>query len=279
MKYFSKEVRRSQAPFEGDAPIAAHSVDLIESLMPLGQRSQREARGQFLLEGMRSVHLAIENDYLETVLYASDAPLPIHELVRTARSRGVHCVPVENHFLLQLACGEDPQGIVGVAVRRPLSLEDGFAQDGVWIVLESIQNAGNLGSILRTSEAAGARGVIACGAQVDFLDPLVVRSSMGAFWAQKLVRASWNQMVDFKMRHDLFWYGTSGEASVPYDSVVYPRNFWLWMGDEQSGLTERALEACDERLAIPMQGRVDSLNLGVATGIMLYEARRSKSKR
>jgi TrmH family RNA methyltransferase len=273
-----KEVRRARSPFKAQFPDnhSDFSIDFVQSLLPLSLRSEREARGQFLLEGLRCVHLALETDCLETLLFAADSPFPTLELVRAARERGVRCVPVEAISLSQLACGEDPQGVIGVATRRTLSLSEAFAEEGVWIALESVQKPGNLGSILRTAEAAGARGVIAVGAQIDFFAPSVVRASMGAFFAQKLVRASWNEVIDFKIQREVSWFGTSAEASTNYDAAPFPPDFWLWMGDEQSGLSERTLKECDERLSIPMQGRVDSLNLGVATGIVLYGARRSK---
>lgn len=277
-----KEVRRSRSPFK------AHSLDngtpndfsvaLIQSLLPLTLRCEREARGHFLLEGLRGVHLALDADCLETLLFDVAAPFPTLELVRQAREAGVHCVAVENTCLLQLACGQDPQGVIGVGARRTLSLGEAFADEGVWVALESVQIGGNLGSILRTAEAAGARGVIAVGAQIDFFAPSVVRSSMGAFFAQKLVRASWPEVLDFKVQREIAWFGTSVEASQPYDDAPYPRDFWLWMGDECAGLSERTLRECDARISIPMQGRVDSLNLGVATGIVLFSARRNAQR-
>ncbi|HEX8464888.1 MAG TPA: RNA methyltransferase [Abditibacterium sp.] len=270
---FPKEVR-SRSPRNTQIP--DFSVDLVASLLPLTLRHEREARGLFLLEGLRCVHLALETDCLETLLFAVDAPFPTQQLVRTARENGVHCVAVEDACLLQLACGEDPQGVIGVGARRPLSLSEAFADEGVWIALESVQKPGNLGSIIRTAEAAGARGVIAVGSQIDFFAPSVIRSSMGAFFAQKLVRASWNEVLDFKIQREVAWLGTCLDDAVSYDSAPYPRDFWLWMGDEQSGLSERTLNQCDARLSIPMQGRVDSLNLGVATGIVLFGARRKK---
>ena len=279
MKHSSqKEVKRARSPFNvhpsDNGTSSDFSVDLVQSLLPLKLRSEREARGHFLLDGLRCVHLALETDALQTLLFAVDAPFATLELVREAREAGVHCVPVENAALTQLACGPDPQGVIGVGARRPLSLSEAFADEGVWIALESVQKDGNLGSILRTCEAAGARGVIAVGSQIDFFAPNVVRASMGAFFAQKLVRATWNELLDFKMRREVAWFGTSLEASVGYDTLAYPRNFWLWMGDEQAGLSERALHECDTRISIPMQGRVDSLNLAVATGIVLYGARK-----
>jgi TrmH family RNA methyltransferase len=271
MKFTPKEAKRSRSSAN-----PRPTVDLIESLRPLALRGEREARGQFLIEGLRSAHLALETDCLNTLLFAPSHNFAIKELVKKARARGVRCLEVADHFLLQLACGEDPQGFIGVAARRPLSLEEAGVQNGVWVALESVQKPGNLGSILRTAEAAGAQGIIAIGAQIDFFEPIVVRASMGAFFAQKLVRATWKEAGSFKLGHDLTWFGTSPDASVPYLTPHYPRDFWLWMGDERKGLTQRVLDSCDERISIPMHGRVDSLNLGVATGVVLFGAQQGK---
>jgi TrmH family RNA methyltransferase len=261
------------------AQIADFSADFIHSLTPLQLRSEREARGQFLLEGMRGIHLALETDCLQTILFDSNADLPLRDLVNSARARGVRCVPVEKHLLLHLACGEDPQGIVGVAARRPITLEEAFASEGVWVALESVQQGGNLGSILRTSEAAGRARCDRYRRADRFLRPARVRSSMGAFWAQKIVRASWKEALDFKFSTIAVGWAPPPKVRVPYDTAHYPRDFWLWMGDERAGLSSRAVEACDELLSIPMEGRVDSLNLGVATAIVLYGARRRTPKK
>ena len=133
--------------------------------------------------------------------------------------------------------------------------------------------------MLRTAQAAGARGCIAVtsesgGDDVDFFHPATVRASMGAFWQQTLVRASWDELFRFRARHHPFWLGTSLRNARDYRAIKYPRDLWLWLGDERSGLSPRALHACQQLAYIPVSENVDSLGVGVAAGVMLYEITR-----
>ena len=246
---------------------------LVQDALALRSRETRDARHQFLIEGVRAVNLAMEFDALETLFYC---PAPGDDgtrfLVAEVRSRGTRCLRVEDADIRAMAQGEDAQNVVGIARQQWKTPAEAFAQDGVWLALETVRNDGNLGSMLRTSEAAGARGVIACGPEVDFWAPKSVRAAMGALFSQTLVRASWKDLLAFKSRANAHWIGTSLENARPYTSLTYSKNFWLWMGDERKGLSARCLEACDELAYIPMSGRVDSLNVGVAAGVVLFGA-------
>jgi len=250
------------------------TASLVEDALVLRSREIRDARRQFLIEGVRAVNLAMEFDALETLFYATGGEDGAFFLAREARERGVRCHRLEQSELRAMSSGEDSQNLVGVARQQPKSLEEAFAGEGTWLALESVRNDGNLGSIMRTSEAGGARGIIACGPNVDFWAPKAVRSAMGALFSQTLVRASWRDLLAFKDKSNARWIGTALENARPYEQIEFGRHFWLWMGDERAGLSQRALDACDERAYIPMKGRVDSLNVGVAAGVVLFGAQR-----
>ena len=249
------------------------STKILAAAARLRDRAQRDARGQFLIEGARNVALALEAGALHSLLYsASPHPLAAR-LIQQARAQNIVCAATTRAQLKALAQGQDPQGLVGIAARQALTLAEARAHSGLWMALESIRSPGNLGSMLRTCQAVGARGIIAVGAGpgVDFFDPASVRAAMGAFWGQTLVRADWNEVFAFRARHHPFWVGTALENARPYDAIAYPRDLWLWMGDERRGLSRLALKACDTLAHIPLRGAVDSLNVGVAAGVMLYE--------
>jgi len=247
---------------------------VLEDALALRSRAERDARRQFLIEGVRAINLAMEFDALETLFYVTGGEDGAYFLAREARERGVHCHRVEELELRAVAQGEDAQGLVGVARQQLHSLSDALAGEGVWLALETLNNDGNLGTMMRTSEASGARGIIACGPDVDFWAPKAVRSAMGALFSQTLVRASWRDLLAFKEKSGARWIGTCLENARPYEQIEFGRHFWLWMGDERAGLSQRALDACDERAYIPMKGRVDSLNVGVAAGVVLFGAQR-----
>ena len=256
-------------------PSSQHETQfLLEDALSLRTRVERDARRRFLIEGVRAVNLAMEFDALETLFFCSNGDDGTRFLVQEARGRGVRCHRVEEVELRSMASGEDAQNVVGIARQQPKTPDEAFAGEGVWLALESVNNDGNLGSMMRTSEACGACGLIACGPDVDFWAPKAVRASMGAIFSQSLVRASWRELLAFKERSNARWIGTALEGARSYEAIEFGRDFWLWMGDERSGLSRRACEACDELAFIPMQGRVDSLNVGVAAGVVLFGAKR-----
>ncbi|RYX81899.1 RNA methyltransferase [bacterium] len=247
---------------------------LVQDALALRSRESRDTRRQFLIEGVRAVNLAMEFDALETLFFC---PVPGEDgtrfLAAEARQQGIRCLRVEEPDIRAMAQTEDAQNVIGIARQQWKTPEDAFAQEGIWLALEQVRNDGNLGSMLRTAEAAGAQGIIACGPEVDFWAPKSVRAAMGALFSQTLVRASWKDLLAFKTESNARWIGTCLENARPYDSLNYGKNFWLWMGDERKGLSERALEACDDLAYIPMSGRVDSLNVGVAAAVVLFGAR------
>jgi TrmH family RNA methyltransferase len=138
-------------------------------------------------------------------------------------------------------------------------------------VLESLQSPGNLGTILRTSEAIGGAGVILLDTTIDAYHPGTVRASMAAMFRQRFVRATLPQLLAWKERHGCSLVGTSPAARDDYRAVSYPRPTLLFMGGERKGLSAQQQAACDIVVKLPMVGSCDSLNLAVATGVMLYE--------
>ncbi|TLN13658.1 RNA methyltransferase, partial [bacterium] len=140
-----------------------------------------------------------------------------------------------------------------------------------WVVLDSVADPGNLGTILRTSDSTGCRGVILLDQSTDPYDPSCIRASMGALFSQTLVKASFEEFTDWKRSTGIQVVGTSDKAQQNYHSYDYPRNLALLMGSERQGLQAKPLEICDSVVRIPMVGNSDSLNLAVATAVVLYE--------
>ena len=134
------------------------------------------------------------------------------------------------------------------------------------------QDPGNIGTILRTCDAVGVSGLILLANSADPYDPSAVRASMGAIFTQRLVRATWNDFVAWKKAHAVPLVGTSGGAAQDYQRVAFPAPMVLLMGSEREGLSPTQQAACDLLVRIPMVGHSDSLNLAIATAVVLYEA-------
>jgi TrmH family RNA methyltransferase len=168
---------------------------------------------------------------------------------------------------------ENLQGIGAVVRPRLQTLADVVPDRRSlgWVALATVGNPGNLGAILRTCDAVGCAGIILLGETTDPYHPSAVRASMGAVFSQRLVRA---ELAAFgRWARDQGWVvaGTSPAAGVEYRQAVYPRPVVLLMGSERLGLSPEQQALCDLLVRIPMIGTGDSLNLAVATGVVLYE--------
>jgi len=141
----------------------------------------------------------------------------------------------------------------------------------VWVALESVQNPGNLGSIMRTAEAIGSKGIILLDHSTDPYDPTAIKASMGAVFSLQLIKTDYKNFLDWKSQFKIPLIGTSDKAAMDYLNIDYPEAFILLMGSEREGLSEVYLDQCDQIVRIPMQGRSDSLNLAIATSIILYQ--------
>ena len=261
----------------------------IKAIRALSRRKRRQETGLFFAEGIRLVGEAVQTGAdVETLVVASELLRSDfgRDTVRRAREEGVEILKVGAEVFRSLSGKDGPSGIGVVARQRWTALDDtGVGLEGGgsspndaaaaatlgWVVLEDVGSPGNLGSILRTSEAVGGAGVILLGATTDPYDPEAVRGSMGAVFSQQIVRSSLEALIQWKRQINIPMIGTSDAAPADFRSATYAPPLLLCLGGEQHGLSKEAIEACDTVVSIPMAGRADSLNLAVAAGVMLYE--------
>lgn len=256
-------------------PISNDHHPLVRRLHALQTREGREQAGLFFIDGVRFVAQAVANGAAIETLIVSPQRLvnPLgRKLARTLPQQGVPCHTLTPDLYDRLSRAEEPQGVAAI-VRQQWHTLDTIRPGRrlCWIAAEAIASSGNLGTILRTSEAVGGAGLILLGDAVDPYDPVVVRSTMGALFAQQMVRTTLAEFAVWKRRRQFTLVGTSLTADLDYHAVAYPKPVVLLMGSERKGLSEEAQALCDLRVKIPMVGRCDSLNVGIATSVMLYE--------
>lgn len=251
----------------------------IKQIRALAQRAERDRTGLFFVEGIRNVVDAIQwGATIELLVVAPD--LLVNELgretARRQRREGTPCMEVGADIFKSMSAGISlkygPQGLGAVVRQRwkPLAPVLRLEQQ-CWIGLDAIQDPGNLGTILRTCDAAGAAGVMLIGRTTDPYDPVAVRASLGAVFSQTLIRTNIAEFAAWKRESGCYVVGTSGAAPSDYRSTGYAPPLVLLMGSERSGLSSELQALCDAMVRIPMVGRGESLNVAVATGIMLYE--------
>jgi len=247
----------------------------IKYIRSLATRQERERTQQFFIEGIRIVGEAVQMGAdIETLVYAPSLLKSRFavELVREQQERGISCLEVSPDVFKSLSVKDGPQGIGAIVRQRWESLVQVIVQPyDLWIALDAAQDPGNIGTILRTGDAVGCTGLILLGNSADPYDPGALRASMGAIFSQRLIKAPFDDFVQWKQRHTLSVIGTSDAAATDYRATSYHRPIVLLMGSEREGLSQSQQSVCDRMVQIPMVGRSDSLNLAVATGIVLYE--------
>jgi TrmH family RNA methyltransferase len=257
------------------AMITSTSNERVKAIRALRRRKERDASGLAYVEGIRAVREALEADAeVETLLVAPELlqSETAREAVAGASDAGTAVLEVSPAVFRSVSERDGPQGLAAVVRQRWTRLEEIEVGDGErWVALSSVADPGNLGTILRTCDAAGARGVILLDGSADPYDPTAVRASTGAVFTRGLVRASWEAFAAWAASAGVTLVGATDDAEQPYRGADYGSRTVVLMGSEREGLSEAQRAACDRLVGIPMLGSVDSLNLGVATALVLYE--------
>ncbi len=255
--------------------ITSRNNATVKKIRALHNRKERERSGLFYAEGIRIVAeavaagTAIDSIVVAPNLLTSDFA---KQLVQEQQQHGVPCVEVADDVFQSFSLKDHPQGLGLVANQNWTAADDvRLDADAFWTVLSGVQDPGNLGAILRTCDAVGCTGVILLGNTTDPFSPAAVRASMGALFRQRVVRADLAQLTHWKERFHCQVVGTSDSAAADYQAVSYGKPLLLFMGSEQHGLSPEEQALCDSIVRIPMVGSSDSLNLSIATAVVLYE--------
>lgn len=255
--------------------ITSFSNPKVKAIRKLESKKYRESSGTYFIEGLRSVGEAIQTGApIQSLVIAPD--LLISEFGQTLLTYpgvdSIEKIEVSEEVYTKIAHKDGPQGIGAVVEQKWQSIKTHTPADSdLWVALDQIADPGNLGTIMRTAEAVGCRGVILLGSSTDPHDPTAVKASMGAIFSLDLVKSDWGPFTDWLSQNRVTLIGTSDRATTDYQAVQYQPPLTLLMGSERQGLPDDMIRACDRLVRIPMVGRTDSLNLAVATGVVLYE--------
>ncbi|HEV7414772.1 MAG TPA: RNA methyltransferase, partial [Tianweitania sediminis] len=252
---------------------------VIKDIRSLALKKFRDEQNAFIAEGLKLVIDALDLGWtIRTLVFAKSAlghPL-VEKVAARSVAAGALVLEVSEKVLTAVTRKDNPQIVLGVFEQKTTALRDVRIGSGdVWVALDRIRDPGNLGTVIRTVDAVGAKGVMLVGDCVDPFALETVRATMGSVFAVPLVKTSSDAFVQWRKGFNGMLAGTHLKGAVDYRSVSYAgKPLVLLMGNESQGLPEPLAALCDTLVRIPQAGRADSLNLAVATGVMLYEARR-----
>jgi RNA methyltransferase, TrmH family len=264
-------------------PITSTANPHLKALVRLRDRRDRDQSGLFLIEGYRELRRALDGGVEMAEVWCCPALyLGQNEtaLVEAARARGAEVVEVAEAPFRKASYRDRPEGLLAVARQFPTSLGHlDLLPDPLLLVVEGIEKPGNLGTMMRTAEAAGAAALIVCDPTTDPFNPNVVRASLGTLFSLPLAVADTADAIAWLHARGIRTAATTPSATKPHWEADLTGAVALVVGSEQYGLSAAWLEGATERILIPMPGMVDSLNAAMAAGVVLFEAVRQRAVR
>ncbi|MFY7740221.1 MAG: TrmH family RNA methyltransferase [Flavobacterium sp.] len=249
----------------------------IKSLVLLQEKAKaRKQSGTFLIEGKREIELAIKGNYqLETILFLPEL-LTENEINKLLKSK-VELIEITKEVYQKLAYRDTTEGILAVAKTKTLSLNDLKLPDNALVlVMESIEKPGNIGAMLRTCDAANIDAVIIANPKTDLYNPNIVRSSVGCLFTNQIATDTTENVIQFLKDKKIAIFGATLQNSNFYHTQDYTTASALVVGTEATGLTQAWRDNATQNIIIPMQGEIDSMNVSVASAILLFEAKRQR---
>lgn len=249
----------------------------IKSLVQLQEKAKaRKQSGTFLIEGKREIELAFKGNYdIETILFFPEM-ISKDQITKLSNDQ-IDFIEINKEVYQKLAYRDTTEGIIAIAKTKSLSLSDlKLPKNPLILVMESIEKPGNIGAMLRTCDAAKIDAVIIANPKTDLYNPNIVRSSVGCLFTNQIATGTTDEVIQFLKVQNIAIFGATLQNSNFYHIQDYTIPTALVVGTEATGLTQVWRDNATQNIIIPMQGEIDSMNVSVASAILLFEAKRQR---
>ncbi len=259
--------------------ITSKSNPKIKNLIRLQKSSERKSQNLVPVEGMREIERALLSKWqAHSFFYCEELAGDLLVELKKLINQDCEKEQVSREIFEHIAYREGSDGLYALFKPKTLQLDAvQLPAKALVVVLEGVEKPGNLGAVLRTTDAAGVDAVIVCDPATDLYNPNVIRSSLGCVFSQQLVATSSQECIKWLKKNDIQIFCTALTASKDYLDVDLRPSTALVMGTEATGLSQQWLEASNQNIIIPMKGIADSLNVSVTTAIMVFEALRQRN--
>jgi RNA methyltransferase, TrmH family len=259
----------------------------VKHVIDLRERRTRDQSSQFIIEGYREVLRALEGGCkLDSLFYCPELFLGENEnaLIERIGTLGAQLFICEEKVFRKMSYRDRPDGLIATAPQHRQGLNDleklleKKSTPPFLIVAEAIEKPGNLGTILRSSDAVQLDALIVCDKCTDIYNPNVVRASVGTLFTVPVIESTGEETISWLRKHQISIVAATPSAQQEFTKVDLTRPIAIAVGTEQLGLSERWMQQADIQVKIPMLGVADSLNVAMATTLLLYEALRQRNE-
>ncbi len=248
----------------------------VKNILALEKARERKNQNLFVIEGTKELRLAVENNYKMNSVFFCPEIITVKELLTIVKHDQL-LIPVEQSVFNIIAYRESTGGVIALAEQKQHSLKDlRLSGNPLLLVLEAVEKPGNLGAMLRTADAAGIDAVIMCNPLVDFYNRNVIRSSVGCVFTKQIASSTSEETIQWLNQNNINILCTYLNAADPYYEVDFTKPSAIIMGTESLGLSEKWVENSSQNIIIPMQGKIDSMNVSTAAAVVIFEAKRQR---
>ena len=261
---------------------------LIKQIILLLEKSrERRKTNLFVIEGLREIFLAFRGGYvMKTILFCSQiiSDKEFYNLKELTKGE-TQFIEITSDVYQKLAYRGSTEGVIAIANSKHLSLENllpskldplSATDYPLILVAESPEKPGNIGALLRTADAAKVDAVIIANPKTDLYNPNIIRSSVGCLFTNNIALGTTSEIIAFLKQNNINIYCAALQASIPYHTCDFKERTAIVVGTEATGLSDEWLENSTQNIIIPMQGKIDSMNVSVAAGILIFEAKRQR---
>ena len=258
--------------------ITSTQNNYIKQLVQLKEKSrERKKSGLFLIEGQRELLLAIKGNYeIETILFYPELFSEVD--AKTISKNAIELIEISKEVFQKLAHRDTTEGVIALAKSKNDSLDkiEITTKTPLILVAEAPEKPGNIGAILRTADAANVDAVIIANPKTDLYNPNIIRSSVGCVFTNQIATGTTEDIIQFLKSQKINIYCAALQASDNYHIQDFTKPTAIVVGTEATGLSNQWLENATQNIIIPMQGEIDSMNVSVAAGILIFEAKRQR---
>lgn len=262
--------------------ITSSQNKFIKLAASLKQKKYRDEVGSFLVEGVRLVEEAVRSDWPVEICICNEESTKnqrVQEILASAQLKHCRVIQVSDAIYSKLTDTKEPQGLMAIMKKKLCPLEDMLEaeENGFFILLDNVQDPGNVGTMIRTAAAAGCSGVILTKGCADVFGTKAVRASMGSVFYVPIVEGLTSSEIISRLgQHGTSIFATSLESSKVYSAVDFKPSVAIVFGNEGNGVSREFLEKAQERLYIPLANHVESLNVAASAAVILYEVVRQR---
>lgn len=260
--------------------ISSFQNPLIKKVLLLQEKAkERKKSSLFIIEGKREIKLALKGGYkINTLLFCSDI-ISENDVSNFLNTDVNNLIEISIEVYKKIAYRTSTEGIIAISESKDLSLSNLKLKNHNQLILvaEAPEKPGNIGAILRTADAANVDAVIIANPKTDIYNPNIIRSSIGCVFTNKIAQGNTSEIITFLKNKNISIYSAILQESEVYYNCNFIESTAIVVGTESTGLSSQWRDESKKNIHIPMQGEIDSMNVSVATGILLFEVKKQRN--